>query len=71
MIKSKLLLYPVIAVLLTLAGCSDYYHLTKQKSTATPAEKKEAGMKYYEEGDYIKAARVKIFILSIAWRIMN
>jgi len=55
MIKSKLLLYPVIAVLLTLAGCSDYYHLTKQKSTATPAEKKEAGMKYYEEGDYIKA----------------
>ena len=55
MIKGKVLLYTIFIFIFGLVGCSDYYHLTKDKSTATPEERKEAGMKYYEEGDYLRA----------------
>jgi len=55
MIKGKVLLFTIFIILFGLVGCSDYYHLTKEKSKATAAERKEAGMEYYEEGDYLKA----------------
>lgn len=55
MLKRKLILSSIVVLLVSFSGCSEYYHLTKAKSKATEAEKKDVGMKYYEEGEYIKA----------------
>lgn len=45
----------LIAVLSVFSSCSDYYHLSKEKSTATNEEKKVAAIQYYEDEEYLKA----------------
>lgn len=46
------------AILVTLSfftSCTDFYNMTKKKSTATTEEKKTAALAYYESEDYIKS----------------
>ena len=47
--------FVLIALFSLISSCSDYYKLSKEKSTATNEEKKVAAINYYENGDYLKA----------------
>lgn len=55
MIKKIISLLLIVLSFGAMHSCSEYYRLTKEKSTATNEEKKVAAVAYYEKGDYIKA----------------